>query len=646
MNLLRHDVLDELRLSKAAGRRFARKDTLAAIYSRTVSSRTPLSEVVTRHFPWCRHDLEEMQTIFARYAERKRALSVLDYDDLLLFWGLLAAAPQVGELVAGRFQHILVDEYQDTNIVQAEILRAMRRTCRNLMVVGDDAQAIFSFRAATVRNLLDFPRHFPDAALVTLEHNYRSLQPILSASNAVMAEARERFTKNLFSLRPSPQRPLLWSCLDEAQQSEQVCCQVLAHREQGIPLRRQAVLFRSSHHSDHLEVELGRRNLPFVKFGGLRFLEAAHVKDLLSMLRVLENPRDEISWFRLLQLLPGVGPRHAAAMVEALGVGHPAASEPSPPGATPGATRGKTASETPTKMPGEAAHLSPLRRLLLAPPPVPKAAQAMFGELRQAFADCLGTGTFDQPAAVSDGTPPLDAQAAGDLPRVRDSASPSTNSAPAGEGTRGQLPLASQVERLRRWYAPLLEQLHDHAAIRMRDLEQLEQIAAGYRSRAQFLSDLALDPPSSTSDLAGQPLLDDDYLILSTIHSAKGCEWDVVHVIHAVDGNIPSDMATGDADEIEEERRLFYVALTRARDWLYVYCPLRYYHTRRPLGDAHGLAQPTRFISAAVRPFFEARATAAEAAEESATQAPAPGDIGQTDGRRAVEEMLAGLFRG
>ncbi len=547
MNLLRNELG-----YGSSGRRFPRKRTLVSIYSRTVNAGEKLSDTLESRFPWCREDIDGIAQIFDQYVERKRGHNLLDYDDLLLFWKALCDVPGVGERLAGRFEHILVDEYQDTNSVQADILLGMRRGHPNIMVVGDDAQSIYSFRAATIRNILDFPKLFPGCTVIKLEQNYRSVQPILDASNAVMASAGERFTKELWSTRSSARRPVLIHCADEADQVAACCTHILRHFEEGTPLMRQAVLFRAGHHSDALEVELTRRNIPFHKYGGLKFMETAHIKDLLALLRLLENADDELSWFRILVLLEGIGPRSARRIMDELGVGRRMSE-----GAAAAGAAGM-----------------PLRRLIEGPPPVPPAARERFAELRQALADVLsrsgGGGAADADSAEARSLP-------------------------------------AQIEILRRFYEPVLERVYDNPAPRVRDLDQLQQIAAGYRSRRRFITDLTLDPPAATSDLAQPPHLDDDYLILSTMHSAKGCEWDVVHILHAADGMMPSDMAVGDAAGIEEERRLLYVAMTRARDVLYVYFPLRYYHRRHALGDGHSYAQLTRFFDDGVRALLEQR---------------------------------------
>ena len=504
-------------------RRFPRKETLAGAYSRVVNAGAKLDDVIRRHYPWCVEEIDDIRGIFQAYTERKRTQQVLDYDDLLLFWRALASSPDTGPQLAARFDHVLVDEYQDTNAMQADILEAMRPP--SITVVGDDAQSIYGFRAATVRNILEFPSRFAGASIVKLERNYRSTPPILEVSNAVIAESPRRHDKTLWTERTGAERPVLRACLDEAEQADAVCRSILEHRERGVALKEQAVLFRAAHHSDLLEVELLRRNIPFVKYGGLKFLEAAHVKDALALLRVLENPWDEVAWFRVLQLPEDTGPATARRLMDDLGV---------------------------RRSPDEGSSVpSPLVNFLDHPISVPKGATEGIRELRSALSGCADEALL---------TP------------------------------------AAQLERLKTYLEPIVTRRYDAAGARLADLEQLALLAQGYERRGRFLSELTLDPPSSTADLAGPPLLDEDWLTLSTIHSAKGLEWDVVHVIHAADGHIPSDMATGDDDELEEERRLLYVALTRARDSLTITYPQRFYRRPRGRDDAHGYALVSRFL--------------------------------------------------
>jgi DNA helicase II / ATP-dependent DNA helicase PcrA len=549
MNLVRA----ELRLDRSE-KRFPRKDTLAAIYSRTVNAQTKLSEVLDRWFPWCRADFEPIGDLFRLYVERKQSQGVLDYDDLLLYWYALVASPETGPRIAEMFDHILVDEYQDTNALQAEIVRYMCQASAEVMVVGDDAQAIYSFRSATVQNMLDFPSRHPGAVVVKLERNYRSTRAILAASNAVIAESPQRFSKELWTDRDEGAKPALVTCEDEGDQSTAVCRRILDARERGVDLRSQAVLFRAGHHSSALEVELARRNIPFVKYGGLKFMESAHVKDVVALLRILENPADEMGWFRVLQLLDGVGPGAARRIMGSLRVGGHGDD-------------------------------SPLRRLVHESPTVPARAAADFDALRALVADCARDPALEVPA---------------------------------------------EIERVRRFLEPILGRIYSAAGSRLRDIERLEQIATRYASRARLLSDLALDPPKSTADLAGRPLLDDDYLVLSTIHSAKGCEWDVVYVLHASDGMIPSDMALTDEEGLEEERRLFYVAMTRARDEVHVMFPRRYYLRPNGLGDAHGYAQLTRFLPEKVRRHFEEATEGVAQREEPAAPVAASSSVARS----------------
>ncbi|HEY6319408.1 MAG TPA: ATP-dependent helicase [Acidimicrobiia bacterium] len=544
--------------------RFPRQDTLLAIYSRVANTQRPLRDVLTDAFPWCATDAATLASVFGEYVERKAAQRLLDFDDLLLYWARAAADPRVGDRLAALFDHVLVDEYQDTNAVQADIVRAMTQRARGVMAVGDDAQAIYGFRAATVRNILDFPTVHPGAAVITLEENYRSTPSVLAVANAVMAEAPERHEKALWSRRPDRHRPRLVHCADETAQATAVCDTVLAHHETGVRLQDQAVLFRAAHHSDLLEVELGRRNVPFIKYGGLRFLESAHIKDLLAVLRLLDNVYDELAWFRTLRLADGVGPATARRLLGVLGVR---------PRADAGAT--------------------PAERLR---PVVPEVARAARPEL-EALADAL-----------------------------------------AGCEDEAHVAPREQVARVRRALDPIIRRSYHRAEARLQDFDELEHLAAGYRSRSQLVAELVLDPPASTGDLAGPPLLDEDYLVLSTVHSAKGGEWDAVHVLHAADGMFPSDMATGRPEEIEEERRLFYVAVTRARDHLHVYFPLRYYHRRGGLGDAHHYAQLTRFLPPSARGLFDADHAGGEAPDVAPEGEPVPAGVG-ADVSRALQAL-------
>lgn len=537
INLARH----ELGFSKTESR-FPTKGTCLAIYSRTVNSQTPLSQILRQHYPWVATWEEQLKELFAAYVEAKQSQNVLDYDDLLLYWAQMVGDPDLADDIGKRFDHVMVDEYQDTNRLQASVLMALKPGGRGLTVVGDDAQSIYSFRAATVRNILDFPTSFtPAADIITLDRNYRSTQPILAAANSVIELARERFTKNLWTERESLERPKLVTVKDETEQANFIIDQVLANRETGMTLKQQAVLFRTSSHSGALEVELTRRNIPFVKFGGLKFLDSAHVKDMLSVLRFAQNPRDRVAGFRLLQMLPGIGPKKAGVILDTI------SSDP-----------------------------EPIMALAEIPPP-PKT-----GADWTSFVTLLaGLGKTQQ------GWP-------------------------------------SDIAQARLWYEPHLERMHEDADTRKADLLQLEQIAGGYASRERFLTELTLDPPDATSDQAGVPLLDEDYLILSTIHSAKGQEWRSVFMLNVVDGCIPSDLGTGTTQEIEEERRLLYVGMTRAKDSLALITPQRFFtHGQNSQGDRHVYASRSRFIPATLLQYFETTTwpkVSAAASERSAQQ--------------------------
>lgn len=534
------DMLDLVRgqLNLAAKRkRFPRKSTCLAIYSRVVNSREPLETCLKTAFPWCEEWGDELRKLFRGYVEAKQKHNVLDYDDLLLYWYHLVSDPTLAAEVGRRFDHILVDEYQDTNALQADILRSLKPTGQGVTAVGDDAQSIYSFRAATVRNILDFPERYErPAKVVTLEQNYRSTQSILGAANAVIDLAPERFAKRLFSTKKSQQQPILATVEDEQVQVEYVVEKILNNREANIELKRQAVLFRTSHHSDALEVELSRRNIPYVKFGGLKFLEAAHVKDTMCLLRWAENPQDTIAAYRVLQLMDGIGPA---------------------------------------------------------------IAQRALDHMEEASDGFKSLESFVAPPGAREAWPGL-------IALLSDLGEPSR----AWEG---------QIQLLLKWYQPILEGNYDAAQIRVGDLEQLEQIAGEYPTRERFLTELTLDPPDACGDQAGPPLLDEDYLILSTIHSAKGQEWDVVYLLNCADGCIPSDMATGDPEQIEEERRLLYVAMTRAKTQLHLVHPMRFFvRTQHRHGDKHLFAPLSRFLPASTHKHFERVSAGRGAANDGA----------------------------
>jgi DNA helicase-2/ATP-dependent DNA helicase PcrA len=521
MDLVRHDLGQSRKEC-----RFPKKDACLSVYSFTINSGKALEQVLADSFPWCAEWKGDLHRLFRSYTEAKQRQNVLDYDDLLLYWAEMMRDADLDAEISDRFDHILVDEYQDTNKLQSRILLSLKPEGRGLMVVGDDAQSIYSFRAATVRNIFDFPRQFrPRADIITLEQNYRSTQPILDACNQLIKFAKERYTKNLRSDRRSKQKPFLTIVSDEATQAKFVAQQILESREAGVSLKSQAVLFRASHHSAQLEIELTRRNVPFVKYGGLKFLEAAHVKDVLSVLRWCENPHDRVAGFRVLQLLPGIGPSTAARILDEVEASANASA-------------------------------------VLSDISVPKAAAEDWPNF---------TNLFEQ---------------------MR----------------KGRKTWPTEFELVQEWYGPHLERIYDDAQLRGADIAQLAQIAAGYASRERFLTELTLDPPDATSGRAGAGLKDEDYTILSTIHSAKGQEWRIVRILNVVDGCIPSDRATGTQEEIGEERRLLYVAMTRAKDELDLIVPQRFFtHQQAKLGDQHVYASRSRFIPDSIVGSFETR---------------------------------------
>jgi DNA helicase-2/ATP-dependent DNA helicase PcrA len=535
LDLVRHDHLQ----GRVLDRRFPRKALLVDLYSRSVNTGRTLSEVAQDLAPWTVDRVDDLAAICRDYVARKRTLGLLDFDDLLLFWRAAARDEQLGALLRDELDHICVDEYQDVNALQVDVLSSLcgpaGGTGPTLTVVGDDSQAVYSFRGSSPRHLLDIEEVFPGMRTVLLERNYRSTQRLLDVANAVGDDAPEGFSTRLRSAHGAGDPGELVTCTDEDAEVDAVCQRILAHRETGIALQQQAVLVRAAHHSALLELELTARRIPYIKYGGLRFLEAAHVKDLVCAFRLADNPRDELSWFRLLQLLDGVGPATARRVIAALDLDR----------------------------------------------------------------DGLPAGVLERWPAASAGLPagarPAADELVGALARR------------AGEST------GAHAERLAAALTPLIEAAYDDAAARLTDLDALIGAAADQTRVSDVAAELTLEPPVSAGDLAGPPLIDEDWLVISTIHSAKGLEWDVVHLLHASDGNLPSDMALTDREGLEEERRLFYVAVTRPARALHVYHPLRYHHRPRGRDDAHSYGQPSRFLSERVQAHLVARSVGNEA---------------------------------
>jgi DNA helicase-2/ATP-dependent DNA helicase PcrA len=492
-------------------KRFPRKGTIAEIFSKVENTLQKLEDVVLEEFPHFSEHLQDLEKLRQAYGAAKLQRQLLDYDDLLTkLRDLLSREEGVRQAISGTYRHILVDEYQDTNRLQADLVRLIASTHRNVMVVGDDSQSIYAFRGATFRNIMEFPSLFPGTSIYKLEENYRSTQPILNVANTIISGAAEKYTKHLFTRKLDGPLPALVQAGGENTQSRFVAQKILELREEGVPLDEMAVLFRSSFHSFDLEIELSRRELPFVKRGGFKFIETAHVKDLLAHLRVIENPQDAVSWNRLLLLIEGVGPKKAQDLIAAL-------------------------------FKSERADL-----------PV-QALRELGGR--------SGRGLKDLAHMFED---------------VRNSS----------------MTPSEQVNRVYEYYLPMLKDQYDDYPKRMRDLEHLYTMAERYQRLEEFLSDLALEPPDeSVADVVVSDR-DDERLVLSTIHSAKGLEWECVFVIWVVDGRFPSAYSFLTEDELEEERRLFYVAVTRAKRYLYLTYPINVFDKTTGMV----LGKPSRFL--------------------------------------------------
>ena len=551
------DLLDARRADHGlAGtqRRVPRAGVCADIYTRCVNAQKTVAEVVRADFPWCTEYAGQLGELFGGYVAHKRSHGLVDFDDLLLLWRAALADPDAGPVLAGMFDAVLVDEYQDVNTVQADIVRLLAPEGSRLTCVGDDAQAIYGFRGADPGHLRELAVTFPGLTVVRLGRNYRSRQAVLRLANAVRPQS-SGLELALTATREAGAAPVLVRCHDEATQAREVCAQVLETCEAGLDLRDQSVLVRTAHHSDVLEIELAARGIPFVKYGGLRFTEAAHVKDFLAAARIVVNPADDMAWFRVLRLHEGIGAVSARRVLDVL---------------------------DPAK-----------------PDPFGRWEAAVGAAPRRARENLTATVTSLAGAAAGQYAPQLAAM------------------------------ILAALER------PLRARYPD-ADVRIADLQRLADAAASRPSLHDALVDLALDPPVSASDLAGPPRLDEDFLVISTVHSAKGLEWPVVHLLQLVDGAVPSDMALGSRGGLAEEQRLFYVAVTRARDSLYLYSPMRLHYHRLAGDDRHGYGQLTRFLDAG-----------ALAACETIQAAPPPPLLPATGQIRArIDADLSSLWTG
>ncbi|MBI3008084.1 MAG: ATP-dependent helicase [Candidatus Omnitrophica bacterium] len=469
-------------------KRFPRKRAIAQAISISVNKSAPIEKVLDDEYPQFIEWSDNIKRINDEYKKYKYSKSLLDYDDLLVYLrDLLERHEDVRLALANKYKYIMVDEYQDTNKLQAYVVCLLASEHRNIMVVGDDSQSIYSFRGANFKNIMDFPKIFTDAKVITLEENYRSTQPILSMTNEAIRFAEEKFEKNLYTKKQGGKSPVFVDATDENSQSEYIVNKILELRESGVELGEIAVLFRSGWHSHDLEVELVRCNIPFMKYGGQKFVEASHIKDVIAYLRIVYNRFDQISWYRALLLLRGVGPKTAERIIEEL--------------------------------------MANKESLSVDPKLVDK-----IGDLKNLL----------------------------ELLRQID--------------TQRHKP-ADMVHAFLNYYQPLLKEKYDDFNKRLNDLDSLERIASRYRSLEQFLSDMALEPPERSIVEAGTRDKDDSSLTLSTIHSAKGLEWHTVFVIYVAEGHLPSYLSLKDNDAIEEERRLFYVAVTRAKENLFLLKP-------------------------------------------------------------------------
>jgi DNA helicase-2/ATP-dependent DNA helicase PcrA len=490
-------------------KRFPRKDTLANIYSKLINQQKTLEDILSSEYPQFLDYYHEIERLFVEYTNYKKEHHLMDYDDLLLNWlKILKNYPEVRYEVGKRFEFIMVDEYQDTNILQGEIIKYMGENHQNVMVVGDDSQSIYGFRGANYKNIFEFPKLFPNTRIIKLEQNYRSTQAILNLANAIISKSKIKYTKNLFTLKKQGEKPVLFYAKDETESSKFIADKVLELREKGVKLSQIAVLFRSAFHSFDLEVELTKRGIPFIKFGGLKLLESAHIKDFLAFIKIISNPKDFLSWNRVLLLLEGIGPRTAEKIINTL------------------------------KQESFNLFFS-LERLFI---------QFPFPEFK-AFINLLKD--------------------------IKDSK---------------ELPSEILI-KIWNFYEPIFERIYyEDYFKRSKDIEGLIALSEKYRTLEEFLADLILEPLEVTGN--EKPLKDEDFLILSTIHSAKGLEWHTVFILSLIDGRFPSLYSLQNEEELEEERRLFYVAVTRAREQLYLIAPMTVYIP----GEGKTLSKVSRFV--------------------------------------------------
>lgn len=489
-------------------KRFPKKSTLLDIYSKSINKVTPTKQIIADEFPQFAHCEDKIIEVHKAYVAYKRENSVLDYDDLLLYIKLLLENNDgLRKRLSNEYKYIMVDEYQDTNTLQADVIRLLASEHNNIMAVGDDAQSIYSFRGANYRNILDFPRLFENTKIIKLEQNYRSTQNILKLTNEIISKAKEKYTKNLFSNIVSPQVPALICAKDTQMEADFICQRILELLDEDISLSDICVLTRNARMSYNLEIELSKRAIPFQKFGGPKFMETAHIKDVVAHLRVILNPDDVISLTRILLLLKGVG-----------------------------------ASTVNNIMPIIKGDLKPDIKLL--PSNKSKSLTPLFNTLGQ----LRDYSTTKKPEEI--------------------------------------------VSAVINYYRPILKDKYDDFSKREKDLDHFEYLSTQYSNLEDFISDLALEPPDASVEGMYKKNSDDEALTISTIHSAKGLEWDSVFIIGAVDGRFPSAYSFNSEEEMDEELRLMYVAMTRAKNNLYITYPVDMYDYSMNMV----LSKPSRFL--------------------------------------------------
>lgn len=511
-------IRTEMGLNKK-DRRFPRKKTILDMISKSINKCMPVDDIIFQYYSQYKEDINDILKVSEQYERFKKEKLVMDYDDLLInLKKLLENNDELRKKISNTYKYIMVDEYQDTNRLQAEITILLASEHHNVMAVGDDSQSIYSFRGANFRNIMDFPSYFPGTSIITLEQNYRSTKPILDLTNAIIEESKEKYSKELFSTIEGIQKPVYIDGVEETNQSAFIVNRVLELREEGVKLDEIAVLFRASWHSNDLEVHLKTANIPFVKFGGLKFAEAAHIKDIMSYLRVVHNPFDEVAWLRLLLLLEGVGPGSGKKIIESV------------------FNEG--------------------------------------GDINVLITETWGKKKFS-----------------GELRKLHELLSILK---------KGKIKPVRMLELVLEYYIPILETTYDDYRKRRLDLESLLRISERYSALEQMLTEMVLEPPNTSQVDTEASDNEDEKLVLSTIHSAKGLEWHTVFIIHLVDGYFPSMQSMDEGEDLEEERRLFYVAATRARQNLYLVSPeleVRSFSWNNFSPYSMAFSDPSRFIT-------------------------------------------------